>query len=283
MLFHLPITLVQIKGTDAEKFLQGQMTCDVSRLPIGSHTLTAHCDATGKVQSLFRLYRADTAEFYAFIPQPQLAHSLQHLKKYAIFSQVTFTPIAEQILGEIVDKTDNSRPDFRDNFSLSLADGRKIYALPLPLPNITFAPYTLWQQAEIQAGIPQLSLEHLGKFIPQALNLQHIEQTLSFTKGCYIGQETIARAKYRGTNKRAMHVFYAQTQTTSHINENELAIQLGENWRKTGSVLCQVQTDGELWLEVVLNGEVEPESHYRLGDIRLTHHSLTYPEQKETK
>ena len=47
-------------------------------------------------------------------------------------------------------------------------------------------------------------------FIPQALNLQAIDQAISFTKGCYIGQETVARAKYRGANKRAMFVFKAQ-------------------------------------------------------------------------
>ena len=52
----------------------------------------------------------------------------------------------------------------------------------------------------------QAGAETQNEFIPQALNLQAIEQAISFTKGCYIGQETVARAKYRGANKRAMYV-----------------------------------------------------------------------------
>ena len=64
----------------------------------------------------------------------------------------------------------------------------------------------IWEVADIQAGLPNLSPQTQNEFIPQALNLQAIEQAISFTKGCYIGQETVARAKYRGANKRAMFI-----------------------------------------------------------------------------
>ena len=62
-----------------------------------------------------------------------------------------------------------------------------------------------------------MSAETQNEFIPQALNLQAIEQAISFTKGCYIGQETVARAKYRGANKRAMYVFSGETAVTPKI------------------------------------------------------------------
>ena len=64
----------------------------------------------------------------------------------------------------------------------------------------------IWEVADIQAGLPNLSPQTQNEFIPQALNLQAVEQAISFTKGCYIGQETVARAKYRGANKRAMFI-----------------------------------------------------------------------------
>ena len=50
--------LIEIAGVDAEKYLQGQLTCDVAKLEIGSHILTCHCDPKGKMSALFRLYRA---------------------------------------------------------------------------------------------------------------------------------------------------------------------------------------------------------------------------------
>ena len=72
-----------------------------------------------------------------------------------------------------------------------------------------------------------------NEFIPQALNLQAIEQAISFTKGCYIGQETVARAKYRGANKRGMYVLSGET--LLHEIGSEIEMQLETAWRKTGS------------------------------------------------
>ena len=85
--------------------------------------------------------------------------------------------------------------------------------------------------ADIQAGLPSLSAETQNEFIPQALNLQAIEQAISFTKGCYIGQETVARAKYRGANKRAMYVLSGETTVTPKIG-SEIEMQLETAWRK---------------------------------------------------
>lgn len=278
MLYSLPLCLVQIKGADAERYLQGQMTCDVVGLAVGSHTLTAHCDALGKVQSLFRLYRADKNDFYALIPAEHLTHSLKHLQKYAIFSKVEFKHLNAHILGRFPTDMTYQRPDFCSNFSLFLPDGREILVCQVK-PSFSFASDEQWQLADIKAGIPLLSLDKLGQFIPQALNLQYLEKALSFSKGCYIGQETIARAKYRGTNKRAMHVFYARTSVGSHTDT--LFVQLGEHWRQTGNCLNVVQVAGELWLEVVLNGDISPKALYRLGDLPLTYYPLSYLISKE--
>ena len=103
------------------------------------------------------------------------------------------------------------------------------------------------------------------EFIPQALNLQCLEQAISFHKGCYIGQETVARAKYRGANKRAMYALKAQTDGTAEIG-SELEMQLESGWRKTGVILNAVNVNGELWLQAVMNNQLEDSVKFRLPE-----------------
>ena len=68
-----------------------------------------------------------------------------------------------------------------------------------------------WQQAAILAGEPQLSPEAIGEYVPQMVNL-HAIGGISFKKGCYTGQETVARMKYLGKNKRAMYIVSGQSE-----------------------------------------------------------------------
>ncbi|MDG6897417.1 hypothetical protein A6A19_05320 [Actinobacillus delphinicola] len=266
MLFQLPITLVRISGVDSEKFLQGQLTCDVVNLKANTQTLTAHCDAKGKVQTIFRLYRQDEQTFYALIHNELLESSLKDLNKYAIFSKVTFETLDWQILGW-QPENNATRPDFPQNFCFNLADGREFIVCETVQTNHDFADYALWKIADIKAGIPLLSPESQNEFIPQAMNLQDIENAICFTKGCYIGQETIARAKYRGINKRAMYIFHAPN--TPYLNGHEIETLVGENWRKTGHILNHAIYRDTLWLEVILTNP-EPNQIFKLGTINLT-------------
>ena len=120
-----------------------------------------------------------------------------------------------------------------------------------------------WDLLDIQDGIPSLAGATQLEFIPQALNLQSIEQAISFQKGCYIGQETVARAKYRGANKRALFIFAAQTQTLPEIG-SALEMALGDNWRATGTITSAVNFHGVLWLQAVLNTPLEEGQAFRL-------------------
>ena len=91
--------LIEIAGADAEKYLQGQLTADVTKLAIGEHTLTSHCDPKGKMSALFRLYRAQDEQFFAIIRCELLPEALVQLKKYAVFSKVTFTELDTPLFG----------------------------------------------------------------------------------------------------------------------------------------------------------------------------------------
>jgi len=252
--------LIEAHGADAEKYLQGQLTADLITLPSGANTLAAHCDPKGKMNAIFRLLKVDSEQFFLLIKKDLLPSALDALKKYAVFSKISFDLRDWQIVGLIGKKCGKIEP----RFTLEIDEQRAILLNESALPINFNADEKIWESADIQAGLPNLSAATQNLFIPQALNLQAIEQAVSFTKGCYIGQETVARAKYRGANKRAMFILKGKTQTLPAIGD-EIEMRLESNWRKTGSIINAVNLDGQLWLLVVLNNDIDPTQVFRLA------------------
>lgn len=252
--------LIEAHGADAEKYLQGQLTADLIALPSSANTLAAHCDPKGKMNAIFRLLKVDSEQFFLLIKKDLLPSALDALKKYAVFSKISFDLRDWQIVGLIGKKCGKIEP----RFTLEIDEQRAILLNESALPINFNADEKIWESADIQAGLPNLSAATQNLFIPQALNLQAIEQAISFTKGCYIGQETVARAKYRGANKRAMFILKGKTQTLPAIGD-EIEMRLESNWRKTGSIINAVNLDGLLWLLVVLNNDIDPTQVFRLA------------------
>lgn len=253
--------VISVQGADAEKFLQGQLTCDVNGLADGQSTLTAHCDPKGKMSSVFRLLRENAEQFYLIIRHALLPSALDNLKKYAVFSKVAFAEQDWQVIG-LLDKQKCGA--ISADFCLEIGQSACAMLLNKTAQQINFTgEIAQWEKTIMQAGYPILSPESQNEFIPQALNLQCIEQAISFQKGCYIGQETVARAKYRGINKRAMFLFNAQTDTPVSLG-SEIEMQLENGWRKTGFILSAVHFDGILWLQVVMNNQFDADTAFRL-------------------
>lgn len=266
--------LIEIAGADAEKYLQGQLTSDVTKLAIGEHTLTSHCDPKGKMSALFRLYRAQAEQFFAIIRCELLPEALVQLKKYAVFSKVTFTELDTPLFG-VANAT--TLADLSENATalvLSCAQKRSIvWGETLT----THGESALWDLADIQDGLPILAKANQFELIPQAANLQAVENAISFTKGCYIGQETVARAKYRGANKRAMFILVGNSEQTECPEAGQaLEMQLGENWRASGTVLAAVHYQQQLWVQIVLNKEIEADTLFRFNDTLLKICELPY-------
>ncbi|MCQ9121375.1 CAF17-like 4Fe-4S cluster assembly/insertion protein YgfZ [Rodentibacter pneumotropicus] len=265
--------LIEAQGIDAEKYLQGQLTTDVVGLASGATTITAHCDPKGKVNAIFRLLKVSSEQFFLLVRKDLLPSALEALKKYAVFSKVSFYLHDWQIVGVIGEKCGKIQP----HFTLEIDEQRAILLNETSLAVTFNADEKEWDIADIQAGIPHLSAMMQNEFIPQAMNLQAIEQAVSFTKGCYIGQETVARAKYRGANKRAMFILKGETQEIPEIG-SEIEMQLESYWRKTGTIISAVNIDGVLWLQVVMNNDTNTTQIFRLpkDDCILTLQPLPY-------
>lgn len=282
--------LCTITGADSEKYLQGQITADVATLTDSQHLLTAHCDAKGKMWSNLRLFR--DGDGYGWIERRSLRDAqLTELKKYAVFSKVTIASDDNRVLLGVAGF--QARDALTGLFSTLPDKQRQIVRhgettmLLLGLPTERFLLVTTDEQAQwldrqlqeqaqrnnsqqwlaldIEAGLPVIETKTSAQFIPQATNLQALGG-ISFKKGCYTGQEMVARAKYRGANKRSLWYIAGDAGRVPQPGE-ELELQMGENWRRTSTVLAAVQLeDGRVLVQAVMNSDTETDSVFRVRD-----------------
>ncbi|MGL4428482.1 MAG: tRNA-modifying protein YgfZ [Silvania sp.] len=294
----LPLTLMTLDdwalatltGADSEKYLQGQVTADVSQLTEHQHLLAAHCDPKGKMWSNLRLFRRGAG--FALIERRSLRDAqLTELKKYAVFSKVTIAADDELVLLGVAGF--QARAALKNLFS-ELPDGEKqvisdgiTSLLWFEHPAERFLLVTdaataervtealrgeaqlnnsqQWLALNIEAGQPVIDAANSGQFIPQATNLQALGG-ISFKKGCYTGQEMVARAKFRGANKRALWYLAGHASRVPEAGE-DLELKMGDNWRRTGTVLAAVQLDdGRLLVQAVMNNDMEPDSVFRVRE-----------------
>jgi len=294
----LPLTLMTLDdwavtaatGPDAEKYLQGQVTADLAHLEAGQHSMCAHCDAKGKMWSNLRLFRRE--EDFAFILRRSVREQqLTALKKYAVFSKVTLAPDDNSVLLGLAGLNARTAlaalfPRLPDEQTQVVQHGNTTL-LWLSLPSERFLLVTdeagaqsisdqlqsraqfndsqQWLALDIEGGLPVIDLVNSAQFIPQATNIQALNG-ISFKKGCYTGQEMVARAKFRGANKRALWLLSGRADRTPEPGE-DLELKLGENWRRTGTVLAAVLLDdGRIVVQAVMNNDLEADSILRVRD-----------------
>ncbi|VUS44134.1 tRNA-modifying protein YgfZ [Klebsiella huaxiensis] len=294
----LPLTLMTlddwalatITGADGEKYLQGQITADISQLTNEQHLLAAHCDAKGKMWSNLRVFRRN--EGFAWIERRSLRDAqLTELKKYAVFSKVTIAADDELVLlgvagfqaraalAPLFSELPNADKQVVSEGSTSLLwfeHPAERFLLVTDEATATRVTEALrgeaqlnnsqqWLALNIEAGLPVIDSANSAQFIPQATNLQALGG-ISFKKGCYTGQEMVARAKFRGANKRALWSLAGKASRVPEAGE-DLELKMGENWRRTGTVLAAVQLDdGRLLVQAVMNNDMEPDSVFRVRD-----------------
>ncbi|ECC8924110.1 tRNA-modifying protein YgfZ [Salmonella bongori] len=305
----LPLTLIAlddwalstITGVDSEKYIQGQVTADVSLMTEQQHLLAAHCDAKGKMWSPLRLFRE--SEGFAWIERRSVREAqLTELKKYAVFSKVVIAPDDDRVLLGVAGfqaraalaNVFNMLPDrenqvVRDGASTLLwfEHPAERFLLVTDVTTVNMLTEKLhgeaernnsqqWLALDIEAGIPVIDAANSGQFIPQATNLQALGG-ISFKKGCYTGQEMVARAKFRGANKRALWLLAGKASRVPETGE-DLELQMGENWRRTGTILAAAQLDdGQLLVQAVMNNDLEAESVFRVRDDANTLHIVPLP------
>jgi len=287
---------ISLNGEEQSKYLQGQVTCDVDSSTEHSLHIGAHCDAKGKVFSVFRLINRamnqTTAQDYSHLllqPKATIESSIKELKKFGVFAKVTIeetkqlsfyalvgehaTSQLQNLLAELSSEEKAQLPDSlspvvqvgsttlvyisgQQERYLLIDDTDKLTQIVAQL-SLPVYQQDVWRLLEIDQGFPSLCNASSGQYVPQMLNLQAING-ISFTKGCYLGQETVARMQYLGKNKRALFSLSAQLEQPLG-DEDIIEKQLGENWRKAGDILASYQADdGSCVIQAVLSNDEQP-------------------------
>ncbi len=229
------LDLVCFRGEDSAKFLQGQLTCDVLALGEGHSTLGACCNVKGRIIANFLLFKTPEGLFLE-LPAGSGQLLLENLRKFMVFYRrceaLPYTedfqrlglwgPEVEQTLsrhwpalpsqpGEAIPHQGHwllllpgasldSPPRYELWLSRDQAEGL-LTSLSGDLPQGNMAD---WELANMRAGVHLIPPEQSGLFTPQLLNLD-LNGGVSFSKGCYTGQEIVARMHFRGSAKKRLH------------------------------------------------------------------------------
>jgi len=230
----LSLGVVRFGGADAQKFLNAQFTTNCLEIDRTHAQFSGWCDPKGRVLFLFVLY-TDGESFYAVLPRNQIEHFISRLRMFVLRAEVAITDasseyagiglvgpapadsayleepwacVIEPGLGHVL-RYGPGQPRF---LVLVPADAAAAYWQRISAP---CAGEACWRALDACAGLPRLEDVTRGEYLPQQLNLD-VLNALSFSKGCYPGQEIVARLKYRGEVKKRLAVgIFAATDTVA--------------------------------------------------------------------
>ncbi len=216
--------ILQITGDDAQNFLQNLLTNDVNLLALNQGQLSGFCNAKGRLFSVFQLIRRQDG-YQIVLPKTMCTILMQRLSMYILRSKVTISDVSDTMacIG-LSTSSDNAITELAlsDDYVFSYEKNPKRALCIAPTEQVSelvtifnqqqwqLTPNSIWDNLDIKSGIPAIFPETKEKFTPQQVNLDLVEG-VSFTKGCYPGQEVVARLHYLGKPSRRM--FYAETNT----------------------------------------------------------------------
>jgi folate-binding protein YgfZ len=226
--------VIRVQGEDAAKFLQGQLTQDFSLLGLSQARLAAFCSAKGRMQASFIGFKRNANEILLVCGRDILPATLKRLSMFVLRAKVTLTDasadyalrgVIGQPLEDLLDPVAGaggaawSKLDLAQASLVTLypANGqpRALWLAPVsdPAPAGTPLSEQDWQWSEVRSGIAQISVPIVEAFVPQMLNYESVGG-VNFKKGCYPGQEVVARSQFRGTLKRRAYLAHADRAMT---------------------------------------------------------------------
>jgi folate-binding protein YgfZ len=242
------LAVLDVRGPDAIGFLQGQVTNDVQQLAGRGSLLAALCNPQGRVIAVLRMLHVTEDQILIVLPADLMETVRQLLLKYVLRAKVTIAAAsaAWRVYG-VAGPDAGAAAVTRLYMTMDAGGWRQLIVAPRsePLPEAEPTSRELWRHYDIEAGLPEVVAATSGSFVAQMLNLDLLD-AISLTKGCYTGQEVVARAHYRGQVKRRMQRFHTDSRDKLVAGER---VQLADG-RVAQIVMAAPEAHGQQFLAV---------------------------------
>jgi folate-binding protein YgfZ len=217
--------VIRVAGEDATKFLQGQLTQDFALLDMQHARLAAFLSAKGRMQASFIGFKRSDTEVLLICSQDLLAPTLKRLSMFVLRAKAKLSDASADfalygLAGDTINSIAGSaypawsKADFDQNTLVHLypaaGQPRALWIAPQgsAAPQGPLLDASVWLWSEVQSGVATLTAPLVDAFVPQMLNYESIGG-VNFKKGCYPGQEVVARSQFRGTLKRRTYLAHA--------------------------------------------------------------------------
>jgi folate-binding protein YgfZ len=222
--------LIEIQGDDAETFLQGQATNDIAKINTSTSQPGSFCNPKGRIMASYRMFRRGDS-YFLLMPEEMIEAMIKRLQMFVMMSKVTIVDASDGLirlgvsgeqsavaihsaLGDVPAELDQVM-EVSDVTIIRVSGEQPRFIVFGDLENAKqlwgklskqYVPAgaASWRLLDIKAGYPTIYLQTKEAFVPQMVNLELIEG-VSFKKGCYTGQEIVARMHYLGKLKRRMY------------------------------------------------------------------------------
>ena len=216
--------VIRVAGEEATKFLQGQLTQDVALLGLSEARLAAFCNAKGRMQASFIVFKRSHDEVLLICSRDLLAATLKRLSMFVLRAKAKLSDASAEfalygVAGNAIEQIAASAFPAWTKVDLDAANmvffhagaghQRALWCAPAgtPVPQGPPVDLALWHWLEVQSGIAMVTQPIFEAFVPQMLNYESVGG-VSFKKGCYPGQEVVARSQFRGTLKRRAYLVH---------------------------------------------------------------------------
>ena len=223
--------VIRVSGEEAASFLQGQLTQDVALLGLSEARLAAFCNAKGRMQASFVVFKRSPDDILMVCSRDILPATLKRLSMFVMRAKAKLSDASDEftlhgLAGEAVthqggdvsrvwSKTDTNTDTDTDMASLVVlpsadSTARALWCAPTgtPSPVLPAIELSQWQWLSVRSGIAMITQPIFEAFVPQMLNYESVGG-VNFKKGCYPGQEIVARSQFRGTLKRRAYIVHA--------------------------------------------------------------------------
>jgi folate-binding protein YgfZ len=249
--------LLKISGSDTESFLQNQLSNDITKLDNSTAQLNAYCQHQGKVIALFWVMRYEDSLLLSFpIDLVEKIHS--RLQMFVIMSDFVIQDISNEFcqIG-LINETHENAFNIKDQLSVLLKKDNNEAAV------IDAESIDIWHKACIDSLLPEIYLLTSEKLVPQMLNLDINEFGVNFTKGCYPGQEVVARLHYLGSAKRRLFAFQSSLEInigdSLYCASSKSAQARGARYKSSGIVIFRIKYNSNFYCLATLDVELKDE------------------------